>query len=119
MTKIKDQLNGTATADAAKLFSAATVSLERNRQDPEKALAAFMDRIRVSPEVRALIGLEHLKSEALLYLIDRAADMRGKDSSQEEKVGGVQALAESHCFRGPADINSVPPKRRGAGLCAA
>jgi hypothetical protein len=46
----------------------ALTCLKRNGESPAKALVPFINRIRVSPEVRALIGAEYIKEKATAYL---------------------------------------------------
>jgi hypothetical protein len=109
MPSLKEALQNTVAADDAALFNAAVTVLKRANKSPANALAPFIGRLRVSPEVRALIGADLIRDKALVYLEARAADMKNNSSSsKEESGGGAQSVCDSQRLPGSAAAPSIP-----------
>lgn len=94
-TRIADAMGATTRADEAALYNSAATCLRRNGMSTEKAIVPFVNRLRISPEIRALIGGMYVHEKAIAYLGARAAEMRGFVMGEE-----VQKTPDSQLPRG-------------------
>jgi hypothetical protein len=111
VSKIEEIIKGSSKFDAAQLYQAAITSLSRNGNAPSKAFADFVNRLRLSSQVRALIGVDHIHNKAMAYLEARAAEL----ISAQAEGGGVHRGDDSRSSVGPA-VKPVNVKKHKRAL---
>src|SRR3979411_2562746 len=103
MSKFTDFFNKSSAFDRDQLFNTATKVLKRNDVNATNALGPFINALRISPEVKALIGAEAFELAAPAYLKARAADM---NNSAQAESGGVHSINDSQPNSGSAGASS-------------
>src|ERR1700730_4368336 len=92
-------------SDIKNLATMATNALHRDGGDANSALLAFMNRLRISPEIRALVGIELIRNTAADFLRTQAALIqtdKHKVAPLGKGSGGFQGVDETQRGSGPA-----------------
>ena len=119
-TAMEEAFNRTGIDGVRARLCTDAVALLRRHGTPERAIHGFLDRLKISAEVRELIGMGIIQAKAMELLRALAADMQGAalKSVSPKGDGAARACVDSQKSDGRTEIPASVPASAGGGVQA-